>query len=247
MEGLNAPIRTTIWGSCVSRDTFSYLPDSFALKVYVARQSWISAATDASPVFPDIGAMPSEFQARMTQGDLEGNALRIIGDGREVTDLLLLDLCDERLGVVKLPDGQVVTRSVEKLVNKSQQRIDDAGEVWDFGSNEHFEAWQAAACRIYNWLRSVGLAAKTLILAPDWAVIDDAGKFSPTSFGRGAAEANVIFDRYYAAATEIGFRLLRKKETLAASQHIWGPAPFHYHEIVYQDLVAQITSAVQPR
>lgn len=43
-------VRTFIWGSCVSRDTFGFLPEQFQLTTYVARQSLISAGNDASAV-----------------------------------------------------------------------------------------------------------------------------------------------------------------------------------------------------
>lgn len=231
-------IRTFIWGSCVSRDTFEFLPDSYELLGYVARQSWISAGNVAADV--TIGEMSSDFQRRMTEGDAAGDAMDRIEAKAEQTDLLLLDLCDERLGILELEDGSVVTRSVEKIGNGAQTVLDDDGRAFALGDPLHFERWRVAAAAIRDWLAAQGLLAKTVVLAPEWALFDDEAKPSPTSFGMGAVEVNGRYEPYYDALEALGFQLVRLGPTLAASEHKWGRAPFHFHDSIYRALVGAI-------
>lgn len=233
-------IRTTIWGSCISRDTFGYLPEEYELLTYVARQSWLSVGHDAAESGLDFGAYDSPFQTRVIKGDVAGDAQQVVGSFRSKTDLLLLDLCDERLGVVRLPGGGIATRSVEKIANGTQEAIDAEGEVLEFGSDEHFALWEERARELHAWLVEKGLADKTLMLAPDWALFDDSGAPTPTSFGLPAVRANQLFERYYQAAADIGFHLLRLEGTLAGTEHVWGPAAFHFHDVTYERLTSEI-------
>lgn len=67
--GANRPVRTLVYGSCDSRDTFSELPrGEFELVDYVARQSLISAYSTPVTEQP-VPRMSSRFQQRMVRGD----------------------------------------------------------------------------------------------------------------------------------------------------------------------------------
>lgn len=238
-------IRTFIWGSCVSRDTFEFLPDDYELLGYVARQSWISAGNVAGDV--TIGEMSSDFQRRMTEGDAAGDAMDRIEARAEETDLLLLDLCDERLGILELEDGSVVTRSVEKIGNGAQATLDEDGRALPLGDPNHLERWRRAAAAIRDRLKVVGLLPKTLVLAPEWALFDDEADPSPTSFGMSAVDMNGRYEAYYAELEALGFRVVRLGPTLAGSEHKWGRAPFHFHDSIYQQLVGAIERAADSR
>lgn len=238
-------IRTFIWGSCVSRDTFEFLPEEYELLGYVARQSWISVGNVAGQV--EIGEMASDFQQRMTAGDAAGDALDRIEAKADQIDLLLLDLCDERLGILVLEGGAVVTRSVEKIGNGAQTALDEDGRALALGDPAHVERWRAAATAIRDRLAARGLLAKTLVLAPEWALFDDEANPSPTSFGMGAVDMNGRYEAYYAELEALGFRVVRLGPTLAGSEHKWGRAPFHFHDSIYQQLVGAIERAADSR
>lgn len=240
------PVRTAIWGSCISRDTFEFLPENFQLVTYIARQSLISAYSDAREACPNAGQFDSPFQQRVTDSDLVGDAYHQLHANRSKIDLLLVDACDERLGVVRLAGNTYVTRSVEKLANGSQESIDAAGTVVDFGTDEHFELWRGHAARLARWAAKRELMEKVLWVAPDWALVDETGEPSPVSFGRRAAEANALYARYYDAVEELGFAMLRPSATLASSNHQWGAAPFHFHDVTYEELADAIVGFAQP-
>ncbi|HJE51153.1 MAG TPA: DUF6270 domain-containing protein [Tessaracoccus flavescens] len=234
--------KTFIWGSCVSRDTFEFLPDSFELLGYVARQSWLSAGSRADVA---IGELESKFQRKMTEGDLAGNALSRLSDNAGDIDLLLLDLCDERLGVVLLEGDAVVTRSVEKMTSGIQDQLDEAGHVLALGDPGHFERWRTAAARVRDELEAAGLLSKSLVLAVEWALMDSEAEPTPTSFGKSAFDMNQRFEAYYAELEALGFTLVNTGPTLADADHKWGRAAFHYHETTYEELVGQIVGKVR--
>lgn len=233
-------VRTFIWGSCVSRDTFEYLPEDYELLGYVARQSWLSAEVQAS-VEPGE-RVESKFQQRMIEGDIAGNALSRIAENAQQIDLLLLDLCDERLGITDLGKDGILTRSVEKMTGGAQDGIDASGRVIGFGEPEHLERWSVVARTVRDRLDSLGLLGKTLVLAAEWALVDDEAQPSPTSFGMAPVEMNQRYAPYYEVLEELGFQVFHTGATLGAADHQWGRAPFHYHEVVYDQLVEVITA-----
>ncbi len=233
-------VRVTIWGSCVSRDTAGYLPSQFGITSYIARQSWLSVGNDASAVTPATAALPSAFQQRMASADIAGHALQHLETVADATDVLLLDLIDERLGVVRFPDGSITTRSVERLQAGQQQIFDAAGEILPLGEEQHLRIWAEVATRIVAELEQLGLASKALVLAPDWALLDERATPTPPCFGVAAVTANQQYEPYYQRLAELGLPLARIHGTLADSKHIWGPAAFHYHEATYRALVAEI-------
>ena len=101
-----------IVGGCVSRDTVDpLLGKSLELKRYVARQSFISAGTDATKLVPKVD-LRSQFQRRMLEADLEGSLFRDIEENSEV-DLVLWDLNVERLGAWQFDVDTFATDSGE--------------------------------------------------------------------------------------------------------------------------------------
>lgn len=237
-------IRTFIWGSCVSRDTFEFLPaDRYELAHYVARQSWLSHGNQVKDL--KTCAMQSPFQIRMAEGDSIGDALQRLEDNLPV-DLVLLDLVDERLGVVITETG-VVTRSVDRIASGIQEEIDGAGKVVDFESDEFLDLWSSAAIDVRDELVRLGLFEHALVLAPTAALVDDQAVFVPPSFGMSAATLNQQLERHFSVLESLGFATLHLPTTLAASEHKWGRAAFHYHGITYAELVEGIRAFAEEK
>lgn len=244
-----SPVRVFIYGSCVSRDTFEYLPqDRFTLLKYIARQSLISAF---SPPVEDVPAaveeLPSAFQRRMQRGDFASDVLRQIHRSKEEIDLLLWDLVDERLGVYVYGDGTVVTRTVELIRSGLDEEIAAEAEHLPFGSDEHFARWAGAAERYLAFLDAQGLRNRTVLLAVPWAERAVSGEPTPSSFGTSAAEANQTFTRYYEALESRGVSVTQPTRTPVADvEHRWGLAPFHYAETHYRDVAEALQRATTP-
>lgn len=242
--------RTFIYGSCVSRDTFEFLiPGGYELLGYIARQSLISAATPPSSVpLPEV-EVSSAFQQRMLIGDWESNLLPTLTAYAEWTDLLLWDLCDERLGIRRWEAG-TVTRSVDSISVGLDEELAQTTQLIRLGDPMHLASYTEALRVFHDLLSQVGLLDRTVLVAPPWASMTQDGAPTPPSYGLPPDEANAFFKRYEAAAREIlGVPVVSiPAETARAdSDHRWGIAPFHYSKDVYRTLAGDIEAHRPPR
>ncbi|MFK5690565.1 DUF6270 domain-containing protein [Ornithinimicrobium sp. LYQ92] len=242
-------IRTFIYGSCVSRDTFERLPShEFELLQYVARQSLVSAtAPPTSRPTPHIETS-SDFQRKMLEGDWHGSLLPLLREHADSIDLLLWDLCDERLGLRRLelaaPPRRyaVATRSVDGMRAGVDEQLQSAPLI-PFGSRKHRLLFLRSLWTFADELRTLGLLSKTLILAPAWATHTATGASTPSSFGLTPIRANRLYDDYYATVryvTGATVVSLPPAHVMADEDHPWGVAPFHYTEPVYERLTEEI-------
>ncbi|MGX9900561.1 DUF6270 domain-containing protein [Arthrobacter sp. SA17] len=163
-----------IYGSCVSRDAFEENTDSQTLLGYVARQSMISAMSRPTNLL-NGDALASSFQNRSLTGDLKSNLLQTIRRHAAETDLLVIDLTDERLGVVSLPDKTYVTRSQELVSSGRLDSLEGPARFINVATERHWVLWESAATRFFNALTSLGLKDRTLILNTPWAEFTETG------------------------------------------------------------------------
>lgn len=233
-----------IYGSCVSRDTFEHFdPDQFELVRYVARQSALSAYT--RPVtLVEPPALESDFQRRMVAGDFASSLQALIPEAAPRTDLVLVDLTDERLGAYVLPDGSVVTRSPELIQSGAEQHLPPGSQHLPFGSEQHLQYWSQGIAAVGELIRQHMPRAAVVLLDVPWAERSETGTATPESFGVGAREANPVFRAYVRVAADA----LRAEvvsvdpsQVTSSPRHPWGDAPFHYSEQVYVDLVRRLT------
>ena len=238
--------RVFIYGSCVSRDTFEHLdPEQFELVEYVARQSVLSATTRPVEMLPPP-TLESRFQQRMVNGDFTSNLRPLLSQRAGEIDVLLVDLTDERLGVYLLPDGTVVTRTVELIESGAEQSLPQGARHVAFGTQQHFEYWSGAIRALGDTIRNTLPQVAVAILDIPWAEWSENGQQTPDSFGVGAARANPVFRSYVDVATQaLGAHIvaLDPSEVMSGPHHPWGEAPFHYAENVYLEAVRRLTGA----
>lgn len=224
-----------IVGGCVSRDTVDPLLGEFLeLKRYVARQSFISAGTDATKLVPSVD-LPSQFQLRMLEADLEGSLFRDVEENSAV-DIVLWDLNIERLGAWQLGIDAFVTDSGEFRRTENYSSLTAGVPHIDFGEEEHFRIWSERFFQFKEVLQNNGLVEKTMLLAPDWALVNETGETASLLEAVKAGAYNAIYRRYWDFAEANGIQVVRMEDTVADSHHKWGPAPFHYAESVYDEL-----------
>lgn len=247
------PLKTAIYGSCVSRDTVGFAEDRrFAIERYIARQSLLSAGSDASAEFPEDHGVSSQFQERMLRDDFAG-ALEFRLKRLTDVDLLLWDLTDERHGVYRFPDGTVVTRSVDLLNAPAVFSAVKGASHVVFGTDEHFALWSTRTAQFAGFLHRTGLLSRTVALDIAWAEATADGESTPGSMGTSARAANVMFERYWGALRSLDVPILRMapEEVVADSRHQWGLAPFHYAPQVYAEILRRLAvdhgMGAQPR
>ncbi|MEE2568486.1 DUF6270 domain-containing protein [Pseudarthrobacter sp. J64] len=239
--------KVMIYGSCVSRDAFEELGTGYTLLGYVARQSVISALSRPTDLL-DGEALGSAFQNRSLTGDLKSNLLPTLRRFAEQIDLFVVDLTDERLGVIRLPDGSYVTRSAELATSGRLGNVRGTRRNIDAATEEHWNLWESAATRLFGALTTMGLRDKTLVLNTPWADVTDAGQ--PVDSFRGLnqdAELTSYLAECCAHIRSLGYNVASLPEGLrvAHSEHKWGPAPYHFAPDANAWIAKQIRSAAQ--
>ncbi|GAA5022829.1 DUF6270 domain-containing protein [Terrabacter aeriphilus] len=237
-----------IYGSCVSRDTFAHLPDSFRIVHYVARQSAISVDAPARGVAEALPALASAFQDRVVRGDIRGDLLKVVSARVKDVDLVLVDLIDERGGVIAIGDGYV-SKLAEFWGGGGREVAGNAKHI-PFGSDEHFELWRAGMDRVVDGFAEVGLADKVLVLRTAWADhLDDGSPLEIPAWMTRPDIANAQYERYFAHLTARGLPVAQLPDDLARStrSHKWGPSPFHYTDEAYGWLADTIAAHVVSR
>lgn len=229
--------RVFIYGSCVTRDAEPWF-QGYGLEMvgYVARQSLISAFRPARVEEYNLSRIESPFQRRMTKGDLEGN-LRFQIQKAE-PDLIVWDLCDERLGVKKAKTGGVVTHIRDHVAEGVHPG--PFGPVIQFGTDAHYDLWRKGLEQLMASVERYGLSGQIILNATPWAVVNDAGE----DLGDVPREFNDSSDRYISEAESAGVSVARIPDdaVVARVDHQWGPAPFHYIDATYRAQLDRITA-----
>lgn len=237
--------RLLIHGSCVSRDTVPFLGPGFQLVKYTARQSIISAMSPpvALPAEPSLS---SPFQARLVRDDFTSSVPATLRARPDEVDLLLVDLVDERLGVVGLPGGGFLTRSQELLDSGLLEALPGGAlRVIPFATEEHFALWRPAAERYVDLLRETGLLERTLLVEATFAATTDAGGPATQWWGEPAEAWNEAYRRYHDVLAQAGVRThVIGERAVACSTHQWGPAAYHYADDAYLAIAAAVRQLV---
>lgn len=243
MTHADQPVRTFIYGSCVSRDTFGYLPANFQLQRYVARQSLASAFSDAGHVKKRLAPMKSAFQSRMVHGDLDGNLAPSLREVSGEVDLLLMDLVDERGGVIDV-GGAFVTKLNEFWQAGGREATARLPHL-AFGTDEHFTLWREGAKRFVRLLDELDLTSRTVLLRTPWASrYDDGRTLDVPDWMMRPAVADAEYVRYFEVLESAGLACVDLPDGLARTptDHQWGPSPFHYVDDAYVVLAREIES-----
>lgn len=204
---------------------------------FVLRQSLISAFSGPSAATIGPASSPRPVEVRLLNADIRGSLCGDIAAAAQQTDVVLIDLFDERFGVELLGDGTYITRSPERV-----KHVATAGPSRRvaFGNDEHFELWRAAADRFVSFLVGMNLLAHTYLLDIAWAHSDESGLDAELPFGLTSAEANIAFARYVEHLRHAGVRVVSHSSTWTSRGHKWGPAPYNFHEDVYAAVAAKL-------
>lgn len=238
------PTKTAIFGGCVSRDTLAFAgDDNYPLSRYIARHSLLSSQKDASANFSEF-EVASKFQRRIVEFDIKGNLFDELPKFADI-EVFLWDLNVERTGCWEFPDGSVVTNSPDlRKVPELKKALNEARKI-DFGHQEHISRWKSAAEAFVSALESNGIKRRTLVLAPNWALIDSAGAPTRALGDLRPEDANAAFAPYLSHLEALGLAVARFDGLVADLEHKWGRAPFHYTSEAYEKFQEHIDKFVQ--
>lgn len=240
--GGNLPnIGMFLYGGCVSRDSFTEMETEAKLTGYVARQSLISAFNRPARIKPI--ELPSNFQNRMVRGDISSDFIDKLEPKIPETDVIVIDLLVERLGVSRIRGGSFVTMSSELKKSRALEAVAGQTRSIRFGTDEHFAHWCEAAVRFSVFLTENNMKSKTLLLETPWADITDTGARVRGNATMSAEEANEKYERYYKFLSDeckiLNYRL-PDDHIISAEKHRWGVAPYHYIKPAYLGIVQRI-------
>lgn len=242
----DAAPRAFLFGSCVTRDTLEMVDrTTLDIAAYIARQSLLSAGSDASAHLPAKLGLEAGFKRRMIRNDFAGSLLRSLRKVGDSIDVLLWDLTDERHGVHRFADGTFVTRSIDNIQVPAVLELLDATEHLPFGSKTHLNLWSAAAISFTEFLDEIDLLGRTVVLQVPWALQTTEGKPTPWSMGMRARDANRLYEPYYKTLHQLGHQVIAVPPEMAVADpdHRWGLAPFHYTDRVYREVLDQLRTA----
>lgn len=235
-----------IYGSCVSRDAFTHMENDHSLLAYVARQSLISAMSKATTLLDGEGALVSTFQNRSLNGDLTSNLIPTIQRHQKTTDLILMDLTDERLGVHKLSDNSFITRSSELISSRKLSSLSHVPGLIPIGSERHWLFWTNAANKFANRLDSLNLKHKLLVINTPWAETSIEGVDVPMFRNVPTKQINEYLNKMSQYLRTLNIKVVEMPSSLAVTteSHKWGIDPFHYGDSAYTWIREQVEKAI---
>ncbi|MDJ0351351.1 DUF6270 domain-containing protein [Pseudarthrobacter sp. PH31-O2] len=206
------PTNVMIYGSAVSRTAFGVMDSSFSLLRHVAGQSMISALSRPGVLGEGRRVEPA------LEEDVKSMLLKHVRRHAGELDVLVIDLLDERHGVVHLPDGSYVTDTPELSAAGLLDTV--AGKKTTIApvTERHWDLWEASANRLFSALAELGLRERTIVLDMPWA--KDEREVGGSRDGK-AAELSAYFTECCAHIRSRGFTVAAMPEGphVVATEH----------------------------
>lgn len=249
------PYKISIFGSCVTRDILNFdAENKFSLKTYIARQSVISsvAPPSNSQITEDDIKLDSAFQRREVLADIQKTAFSQFKN--DDSDFLIIDLIDERLGLVNWQDS-IITHSAELsnsgLLDGDEHRIryttDANGQLLadDESILESFEVFCRRITEIYDQKNIIihFADAKTKYVDKNGKTVD-----FPNDRRKNSEIINEIYKAMYDLLAKYlpdAKRIDIRKKYVAAENHRWGLATIHYEEDYYKEAYQLLLNCIE--
>lgn len=227
----------TIYGSCVSRDIFNFPNEELQMRAYFARSSFISAASSPSQLPTRKSMLTSPFQQRMLEQDITS---RILPQLASLADqIILIDLIDERGGVLELEDGGFIT-DLSELRHSGWRKLVRSVRKHSLGEETHLKLFREAI----NPVLDAAGGPKTVVVKTRFAEFTDRGKPVPDYAQASSSKWNELYEPYFSLLEETGLQILDVPAELciADTKHQWGVAPYHYIPEFYRWIANQLLS-----
>lgn len=229
-----------ILGSCVTRDIFRVVAKGTVVDYY-ASTSLVSLMS--KPLSIQKINLKSEFQKKIVRRDFEKDFFEILNKTK--FDVLIIDLIDERFGLLKYADSYV-TRSTE-FVNAGLDKA-YSFQTLNRYSDDVDKLWKSAAGQFVNRLQSLIPPAKIILHEAYWAdKYKDHNEIKPFEDDkqRQVMRHNAILSKYYHYIRKLlPVKTIRAETATADAQHLWGLTPFHYTNEYYFEVFNQLQQHV---
>lgn len=240
-------MRIAILGSCVSRDCFPEAEAGIDICYYSARTSH---ATRVLPPVPaelpkhEIDFSISSFEYRCIAEDFQKNSLDRLKAAQP--DLIILDFIDERFQLYH-SGGSIFSGSNAFL--KLRDRIVFSEAPKQVLSSDLDQMWKEGFGKLAQALMDSNLSDRVVLHSARWAVrsrrMDGTSGELPQDRLEKAIYFNKKIDEMETIAKEQlrGLRVLAAPSELrvAAENHRWGFAPFHFVDEYYEHIAAQLS------
>ncbi len=230
-------MRTAILGSCVTRDAFAAHEEVLGKPDwYFARSGLPSAMSELVFEGVDVSAIESPFQRAVVSTDLDGSFARFLPKAEY--DLLVYDPIDERFPLFIADSGAIATRSSE--FTRAVADVESCVRLEPL-SEGYYELWEPAWQHLVEVMTRSGNLDRLRVNQVYWAhLIDGPGEFPAIYPAEKIRRANDFLERLYTRMLEDlpphRFFRYAEEELVAAGEHRWGIAPFHYVPAYYQRL-----------
>ena len=241
---LRMTLNVAVFGSCVSRDAVGLVPEQLTPAHYTARQAWVSAGSPAMPALP-FDRLKSPFQRRMLREDFHSTLFSNIAQHAPTADVVLIDIVDDRLGVVEFLPGRFATLSAE--LGSSGWLAGDRvfrRRRLHLGDPAHLERFTIAARQVKRALIKADSWEKTLLIRANYAAQSIEGDALVGDYGIAPDEWDRRYAPYYSVLSELGFRALEPLPELLHStrSHRWGMHPIHYQDAASRELAERVAA-----
>ncbi len=237
----------SILGSCVSRDIFDLAPlDNVRIAKYVARSSLVSMF---SPKLLDPTSEMLEstkWRDRMQVLDLNKGGIEYLFS--EECDFMVIDLIDERLGIIT--DGVAAT-SIAPFVN-DEEFMAEFGVGFKKSMPFHkgyFELWQVGLAKFVALVRQKNMEEKIILNKIFLGSCAQGGNVVAGISIDFVEKMNVVLGKMYDEFERLlpNCHKIEYGETdlFVDAEHRWGAAPFHYDLLTYQHASKAIAQMMQ--
>lgn len=234
-------MKIDILGSCVTRDSFSFVNNNYSIGEYFSRTSIISLYSRKLNLAQKDIKLPSKFQKRMVYFDFAKRFRSYIKNSD--SDYLIIDLIDERLKIGRI-ENSYITISNEFLKSKI-----DLSYI-KINNKKRNDLWLNKVNLLIEDLKYYG-ADKVILHKAFWkdTYIDSNNRVQKFDNLELIQEQNSNLEMYYHyienALTDSGLNIIEIIPCHADSNHKWGLEPFHYEKKYYDIFMNKLKNIIQ--
>lgn len=235
------PTNVMIYGSSVSKAASGMMDSGFKLLRHVTGQSMISALSRPAVLLEGHTGVSVGIAV---EDDIKSTLLKHVRRYAGELDVLVIDLTDERHGVVHLPDGSYVTDTPELYRSGLLETVAGKKTAISPVTERHWTLWEASANRLFNALDGLGLRDRTIVFDVPWVEATKAGEDTGENRKPPTAELNAYFSECYAHIRSLGFTVATMPEELrlAVSEDLRDTTLSHSKAAANSWIAAQIAA-----